>query len=130
MKIKLIVAIAAAVSLSGCASIVKGGNQKIAFDTGDVTGANCVVTGGSKFAVNQSIVTPGTLKLPRSKKALEVSCSKPGYATATKSVKGEIEPWIFGNIITLGFLGLGIDAATGSVHKYPDSAISVDMTPG
>jgi len=129
MKLKLIVAIAAAVSLSGCASIVKGSNQTMAFDTGSVEGATCAVTGGSKFSVNETVVTPGELKLPRSKKPLDVSCSKPGYGTATKSVSGEIEPWVFGNIFSAGFIGLGIDAATGAVHKYPDGRISMEMTP-
>jgi len=127
MKLKLIVALTAAVSLSACATIIKGSDQEIAFDTGAVEGATCAVTGGSEFEVNETVVTPGVLTLPRSKKALEVNCSKPGMGSGMKSVKGEIEPWVFGNIIFGGVLGAGVDAYTGSVHKYP-STISVDLT--
>ena len=127
MKLKLIVALTAAVSLSACATIVKGSDQEIAFNTGEVTGATCAVTGGSEFAVNETVVTPGVLTLPRSKKALEVNCSKPGMGSGMKSVKGELEPWVFGNIIFGGVLGAGVDAYTGSVHKYP-TEINVDLS--
>jgi len=129
---KLIVALAAAVSLSACASIVKGSNQEIAFDTGAVEGATCNVTGGSKFSVNETVVTPGELKIPRSKKALDVSCSKPGHGTGTKSVRGQVEPWVFGNVLLASglWIGAGIDIATGAVHKYPDGRVSVELPGG
>jgi len=130
MKFKLIIALTAAVSLSGCSTIIKGSNQTVAFDTGSVEGATCNVTGGSEFSVNETVVTPGELRLPRSKKALEVSCSKPGFGTGTKTVRGEIEPWVFGNIVFGGVLGAGIDAATGSVYRYPGAKISVELPNG
>jgi len=58
MKIKLITAVSVAVSLSACSTVVNGSNQLVAFDTGEVVGANCVATGGSSNAVNESFVTP------------------------------------------------------------------------
>lgn len=126
MKLKLIVALTAAISLSGCASIIKGSNQDIAFNTGDVEGATCVVTGGSKNEVNDTVVTPGVLELPRSKKALLVNCTKPGMGSGTKSVKGNLEPWLAGNLLFGGLPGITIDAFTGSIHKYPGE-INVTM---
>ncbi len=127
MKIKLIVALAASFSLSACATIIKGSDQEIAFNTGSVEGATCKVTGGSEFAVNSTVVTPGVLTLPRSKKALDVACSKPGMGSGSKSVTGSVEPWTFGNIVLGGVVGVGVDAYQGAIYKYPGT-ISVDMS--
>ena len=59
MKIKLIVALAASISLSACSSIANGKHQSVMFKTGAVEGADCTVTGGRDGGVNMSLTTPG-----------------------------------------------------------------------
>jgi len=128
MNIKLITAIAAAISLSACSTIVNGSNQLVKFNTGDVTGADCTATGGSDFAVNESFVTPAEVKIPRSKKTLEIECNKEGYQTGNKNVVGRVEGSTAGNILLGGGIGVGVDALTGAIYKYPDT-ISIPLTP-
>jgi len=126
MKIKLITAVSVAVSLSACSTVVNGSNQLVAFDTGEVVGANCVATGGSSNAVNESFVTPAEVKIPRSKKILIVECNKPGFQTGEERVAGQVEGSTGGNILLGGPIGVGVDALTGAIYKYPDT-ISVEM---
>jgi hypothetical protein len=126
MNIKLIVAIAASVSLSACSTIVNGSNQMVNFNTGDVNGADCVATGGSDYALNEKFTTPAEVKLPRSKKKIDITCNKAGYQAGTKSILGKVEGSAAGNIIAGGGIGLGIDALTGAIYKYPDT-VSIPM---
>jgi len=126
MKIKLIVALAASISLSACSTIVNGSNQMVKFNTGDVVGAECVASGGSEFAVRETFTTPAEVKLPRSKKKVDVTCEKAGYQTGTKSFTGKIEGSTAGNVILGGGIGVGVDALTGAIYKYPDTIV-IDM---
>lgn len=128
MKLKLIAVSILALQLGACSTIVNGTNQEVAFTTGQVSEADCSLTGGSDNAVNQTFETPAELKLPRSKKALNLSCSKAGYETAEKQILGKIEGSTGGNIIAGGGIGLGIDALTGAIYRYPD-AIDLPLTP-
>jgi len=128
MNYKLLLAAAAAISLSACSTIVNGSNQLVKVNTGDVSGADCTATGGSDFAVNESFVTPAEVKFPRSKKALKFECNKAGYQTATKTVTGKVEGSTAGNIIAGGGIGVGVDALTGAIYKYPGT-IMIPMTP-
>ena len=127
MKLKLIVALTAAVSLSACSTIVNGSNQMVKFDTGEVVGADCVATGGSSNSVNERFVTPAEVKIPRSKKILIIECNKEGYQTGEERVGGQVEGSTGGNILIGGPIGVGVDALTGAIYKYPDT-ISIPMT--
>jgi hypothetical protein len=77
------------------------------------------VTGGSKNAVNETFTTPAVITLPRSGKMLNFACTN----GTTENVSSSIEPWTAGNIILGGPIGLGIDALTGAIHKYPNEVV-------
>ncbi len=113
----------AVLSLPACSTIANGSNQKITFQTADasgpVEGATCNITGGSDGAVNEKITTPTSIKIPRSKKALNITCNKQGYPEGTKKVFGKIEGTTAGNIVAGGVIGIGVDALTGAMYKYP-----------
>jgi len=66
------------------------------------------------------------VKLPRSKKTLKIECNKAGYQTGTKQVVGRVEGSTAGNILLGGGIGVGVDALTGAIYKYPDT-ITIDM---
>ena len=123
MKLKFVAVLAAAVSLSACSTIVNGSNQMVKFNTGDVVGADCVATGGSEFALNEKFTTPAEVKLPRSKKKVDVTCTKAGYKTGTKSFHGKVEGSTAGNVILGGGIGVGVDALTGAIYKYPGTIV-------
>ena len=123
MKLKLIVALTAAVSLSACSTIANGKNQAVQFTTADVEGADCRVTGGRDGAVDMTFVTPAEVKVRRAKQAIDIACSKAGYQTATRRVESKVEGSTGGNVIAGGFVGLGVDAMTGAMFKYPDTIV-------
>lgn len=119
MNIKLIVAATAIVALSGCATIIKGDDQDLNVATASGSASNCTVTGGSMGEVNQTFTTPAVVTVPRSAKTLNFRCAN----GATKDLDGKIEPWTVGNILFGGFIGLGVDAYTGAIHKYESDVV-------
>ena len=124
MKIKLLVALGAAVHLSACASIVSGSTQDIAFNSASGTPQTCTATGGSRFSLNERFTTPAVVNVKRSKKDIEIACD----SGATKTVPGEYNAWTLGGIPFGGLIAVGIDAATGAIHKYPSEVVVDNAT--
>lgn len=120
---KLAVFAAAAALLPACSTIVNGSNQSVAFNTGEVEGASCDLTGGSDFAVKEKFTSPAVVKVPRSKKALQLECKKAGFKDASKTVYSKVEATMGGNIIAGGLIGGAVDAATGAMYKYPETVV-------
>ena len=126
MKLQTIAAVAIlGTALSGCASIVKGSSEEIAVATPPAPGASCTLTSPRG---TWNVTTPATVKVMRSIKDMNVVCNKDGYQSASTMVPSNVEPWTFGNILIGGLLGLGIDAYSGAMGKYP-SKVDVPMKP-
>lgn len=53
-------------------------------------------------------------------------CEKKGYGTKQKTVASSTKGMAFGNVLSGGVVGAGIDVANGSAYDYP-SEILVDM---
>lgn len=128
MRLKVVLALAAVVLMSGCASIVSGVNQPVSVvakttDSADVIGARCTLTNskGEWYAT-----TPGSVVVHRAYGNMSVNCVHAAYAGVT-SVKSTTKAMAFGNIIFGGLIGVGIDIGTGSAYDYPD-LIAVPMT--
>ncbi|HEY7978753.1 MAG TPA: TonB family protein [Rhizomicrobium sp.] len=117
--------LAVSVSLSGCASVIKGSSQTIAIATPPTSGANCLLT--SKEG-NWPVVTPGVVKVERSKEDIVIRCTKPGWQDATQTIPSNFEGWTVGNLLIGGIIGIGIDAATGAINEYPHT-YNVAMIP-
>ena len=115
------------VSLGACSTIVNGSNQLVRVNTGTVSGADCVATGGSKGAVAETFSTPADVRFPRSSKTIDITCNKDGYETAEKTISGKVEGTTAGNLAAGGPIGLGVDALTGAIYRYPD-VVSIPMT--
>jgi len=127
MNYKLLLAAAAAVSLSACSSIANGNNQAVNFHSGEVKGADCVVSGGRDGNVHVEFTTPAEkVQIRRAKAAIDVECKKAGYQTANMTVESKMEATTGGNVLAGGFVGLGVDAMTGAMFKYPDT-IMIEM---
>ena len=112
--------------LSACATIVNGSSQTVTLST-TPPGATCTVDrmGARIGAVAQ---TPGSLRLDKSKNDLTVTCSKPGFQTATVTKPPSFGGATFGNIIAGGVIGVVVDAASGANYEYPGD-IRLDMAP-
>lgn len=114
-----------ALVLAGCATITKGTTQVVAVDTPGVPGAACTITTQSG---PQLVTTPGTVSLKKGSDPLPISCIKECYVNGQSIIPSNAEAMAAGNVIFGGFIGLGVDAATGAMNKYPDM-VTVAMTP-
>ena len=110
--------------LSACATIVNGSSQTVTVSTAP-PGATCTVDrmGARIGAIAQ---TPGSVRLDKSKNDLSVTCSKPGFQTATVTKAPSFGAATFGNIIAGGVVGVVVDAASGANYEYPGD-IRVDL---
>jgi hypothetical protein len=121
LLLKGAVAVVSLLILTGCATIINGRSQSVAFDS-TPTGADLTV-GGLKAT------TPAKLTLTR---------NQPYTATFTKADfperKFEIEPgpswWLLGNAVFGGLIGIIVDLATGSGMTLSPSDFNVDLATG
>jgi hypothetical protein len=116
---------ACAILLVACATITKGTTQVVAIDTPGVPGAACTITTQSG---PQLVATPGTVTLKKGSDALPISCTKNCYVTGQSIIPSGTEAMTAGNVVFGGIIGLGVDAASGAMNKYPD-VVTVAMTP-
>jgi hypothetical protein len=112
-------------ALVGCATITKGTTQTIAVDTPGVPGATCTIQTPSG---PRGLVTPGNVTLDKQSAGLPIICTKECYVMGSSMIPSNTESMAAGNVILGGVIGLGVDAATGAMNKYPD-LVTVAMTP-
>lgn len=74
------------------------------------------------------LTTPGTITLSKGSASLPIQCAKECYVTGTGVIPSNAEAMAAGNVIFGGVIGLGVDAVSGALNKYPDQ-ITVAMTP-
>ena len=114
-----------ALLLAACATITKGTSQTVAIDTPGVPGATCTIQTQNG---PQMVMTPGTVVLSKGSSALPIQCTKDCYVIGSSVIPSNTEAMAAGNVIFGGVIGLGVDAATGAMNKYPD-IVTVAMTP-
>jgi hypothetical protein len=124
---KIFTAVAAAVFLSGCATITSGGPRSIAVET-QPPGATCEVRRSDNL-VGTVPTTPGVVLVTASMRSMNVRCRRPAETAGPYGVAviaADLNPWYFGNILIGGFIGMIIDMASGAAGTYP-SSVSVAM---
>ncbi len=124
MKLTIPAALAAAICVSGCSTIVEGRSQMLAIDT-TPPGASCALTrhGETLGTVNP---TPGSIYVEKTKYDITITCDLDGYEQTTLINKSGAAGATFGNIILGGGVGWAIDSATGSDNKY-DSPVNITL---
>jgi hypothetical protein len=108
---------------SGCATIVSGGggDQKVKV-VSDPPGASVVVDGQPVGA------TPVELTLTR-KTTHTVEVAAPGYETARLAVNSQFNPWVIGNVVFGGVIGIVVDLATGATSKLSPDELTIPLRP-
>lgn len=117
------IGVCAGCAISGCATITSGTDQGIRVVTEmDVTGASCTMVDSKG---NRSFIprTPGTTYMTRGNAPLIITCSKPGYKTASLAIGEEIAGATMGNVILGGGIGIIFDASSGAAQRYPDKVV-------
>ena len=123
--LKIIICVAAVVSLTGCATITRGTTSQLQIIS-DPSGADVRTTLG------QTCVTPCTLTVSR-KDEFSVSFSAPGYEPASVSVRSQIAgagaAGVAGNLLFGGIIGVGVDAASGATLEHVPNPVNVTLRP-
>ena len=114
------------IALSGCASIIEGSTQEITVNTSP-SDANCAIMRNGQHIAEVSH-SPGSAVIKKTGADLTIQCTKPGYQEASVVNDSDVAAATFGNLILGGLIGVIIDAADGSIHKY-DDAVSVTLAP-
>jgi hypothetical protein len=107
-----------------CATITRGTTQLVAIDTPGAPGATCTLQTQSG---PQVITTSNAVTLNKGSNAIPIQCTKDCYLVGSSIVPVNTEAMAAGNVILGGVIGLGVDAATGAMNKYPD-VVTVAMT--
>jgi uncharacterized protein YceK len=131
---KLIMSLLAMVMLSGCASIVAGGDRKISIKSTPTDAAVSIQDRESKQIVHKG-QTPMIVPLSTrggyfKSKQYDVTISKDGYDTKTVKIDSFLSGWYAGNIIlwpvaVIG--GLIIDPLTGAMWSLTPKNIDAIM---
>jgi hypothetical protein len=118
-----VIFVATALCLVGCATITRGTTQVVAIDTPGVVGATCTA---STSIGPQIVTTPSTLVLAKGMASIPVRCTKECYQDGAGIIASGVEPMAAGNLIVGGVIGIGVDAMSGAMNKYPDQ-ITIPM---
>jgi hypothetical protein len=129
MWMRIALTMLAAMSLAGCATIVEGTTENVTIAT-NPPGATCAVDrAGLRLGVVP--VTPGSVRLGKSKDDLTITCARPGFAPAVVVQPAHFVYTTFGNVIAGGIIGVTVDAASGANYAYrPNVLVAMAPAPG
>lgn len=119
--VKGAIAAAAALALSGCATVMNDTTQPMKLETRRadgtlVTGARCQLTNDYGTTVATS---GGTVPVRRSSKDLDIVCTDPANPNAVGRAISRANAGLAGNIIIGGGIGALIDHTKGTAYTYP-----------
>lgn len=114
--------LALASSFTSCATLVNGTRQNISISS-QPSDANIWL---DSMYVGR---TPMIVQVPRSDSHL-VTISLEGYEPYQIVFSKRLSGWVFGNIIFGGFIGLAIDAITGSIYTLTPDQVQATLTSG
>lgn len=119
-KLSVVLLIGITLSATSCASIITGTKDKITFNS-TPEGAKVIHKGIEKCT------TPCTAEIPRSLSKQMVTFEKEGYNIKEVKLTKTFNPVTLLNILLGGAIGVGIDAATGSLTKYSPKEYKVEL---
>jgi PEGA domain len=117
---RLIAAVTATLSLSGCATVVGGGHDQRVHIDSEPQGAQVRVDGQPRG------VTPTDVDLSR-RQEHQVQLDLEGRPPYLSTLKPGCNPWVFGNLLAGGLIGLAVDASTGAVSTLYPTAVKADF---
>jgi PEGA domain-containing protein len=110
------------VALSGCATITGGSSPQKIKVASNPSGATVIVDG--RPCGN----TPTIVSLDR-KVEHRIQLEKVGYMPAESDLKSRMNPWILGNVVVGGLIGVVVDLATDSERSLSPSKVDVHLAP-
>ncbi|WP_278353659.1 PEGA domain-containing protein [Chryseobacterium gleum] len=119
-KLSIVLSLSIALSTTSCATIFTGTRDAITFSS-NPEGAKVFHKGIEKCT------TPCTVKIPRSLSKQTVTFEKEGFEKKEVKLTKNFNAVTLLNIILGGAIGVGIDAATGSLTKYSPKKYDVEL---
>jgi hypothetical protein len=104
----------------GCATVTGGSRDQKVKITSNPAGAAVVVDGQPLGE------TPAAIDLSR-KTEHQVEVNYPGYETAQMTIHRQLNPWLFGNLVLGGPVGLIVDICTNATHQLSPDEIKVQL---
>lgn len=122
---KQVVAVAFALSLSGCASITGSELQSLLVSTQGKNGeslekAECALQSPRGA---WRVTTPSSVMIVRSADDMQVECKKDGHPAGLAKLISRAHAGMYGNIIFGGAIGAIIDHNKGTGYEYPNVAV-------
>lgn len=107
-------------ALTGCASIVSKSTWPVSFKS-NPPGAEVVIKDNLGNEIDRG-TTPTTFALKSSDSFFSgatyyADFKLNDYQDCKKGIHADVNGWFFGNIVFGGFIGMGIDGATGAMYK-------------
>lgn len=121
MNLQSLLALTAALALSGCASVMNDSTHPIKVETKTadgriVPGAECKLSNDYGTVSSKS---GDTTQVRRSSKDLDIVCRQSGQGDASARAISRANAGMFGNIILGGGIGAIIDHNKGTAYTYP-----------
>jgi hypothetical protein len=116
----LVVCLLLAVMGSGCASIMSGTKHTINVEC-EPNDANILINGGLHKSPCSQDVERGINASSKNKVVVEKEGSKP----CEFNTHGSMHPWVLGNILLGGLIGIGIDMGTGAAAGVKEEDIKM-----
>ncbi len=105
---------------SGCATIVNDDYVYVPITTHP--------EGATVYAGGQVYITPSTLRLPRGTGDIGVSIEKEGYEPHKTTLIQSIDGWFWGNLVSWGLIGVGVDLLNGDAFGLEPDRLNVFLS--
>jgi uncharacterized protein YceK len=128
----IVVTIAGFTLCSGCASIISGRRADVTLSS-NVPHTHVTVHDkhGQQVA---SVETPAVVSLKRKDRFIwparyTATFEAQGYTPVVEPIKPTVNPWVVGNVVAGGVIGLAVDNVTGAAWKPKQDNIVAQMAP-
>jgi len=115
---------------AGCASIISGRHADVAIKSYPPDAQVAVRDADGNTVATARTPAVVTLKRGRGffrKAEYTATIEKPGYATAHVPIESRLNPWVLGNVVFGGFVGLAVDPCTGAMWRPTPTAINEEL---
>lgn len=117
---------------SGCASIISGRHAEVTLDSNPPAAEVVIRDKHGKHVLTTQ--TPATVQLKRKDKFIwpakyTAEFHKPGYQPKKVAINQRVNPWILGNVVFGGVIGLAVDNATGAAWQPKVASIDANLSP-
>jgi uncharacterized protein YceK len=119
---RIVLSIAIAVALAGCASMMSGGRDQVTV---------AATAPGAQIYVDDVYAGPAprVIQLDRARSAGRVVLVAPGYHPALVVVPRHISGWFLASMLMAGAFGMAADVMLGNERAFADDDLLVEMIP-